>query len=296
MFGLVFTLLHSMKIISTQPSSKDFPKRLQDIPDPPKQLYSLGPLKDLLENPLLSVVGSRKVTPYGRSVTNKLSREAAEQGIVIVSGLALGVDAIAHSAALEAGSKTIAVMPCGLDTIYPASHRNLAEQILRSGGALISEYPSGTAPFKNNFIARNRIVSGISDGVLITEAAIKSGSLHTANFALDQGKTVMAVPGNITNEQSVGTNNLIKMGAVPVTELRNILSAMGLEQKQKNNVIVGINEHETQLLTLISAGVTDGARLLIESKLDPQVFNHTLTMLEITDKIRPSGAGHWALS
>jgi DNA processing protein len=282
--------VNTLTLIST-----DYPEILRNIPVAPKKLFYIGNLSALLELPRLAVVGSRKVTPYGRAVTNKLTREAAEQGIVIVSGLALGVDGLAHEAALEAGGKTIAVLPSGLDRIYPASHHNLAKRILDQGGALVTEYPERTEPFKSNFLQRNRIISGLSDGILIPEAAARSGSLNTANHALEQGRTVMAVPGNITSLLSSGTNNLIKAGAIPVTELSDILTALGLDQRQTQLDVLGSTEEETTILQLIAHGTSDASELLIISKLAPATFNQTLTMLEITGKIRPIGAGHWAL-
>jgi DNA processing protein len=286
-----------MKILRLTPSDKLFPTRLLTISEPPKQLFYLGDLEKALQSPCLAVVGSRKVTPYGRAVTDKLVREAVRQGITVISGLALGVDALAHHAALAEHGTTIAVMPCGLDRIYPTSHHQLAEQILRSGGVLVSEYPAGTEPYKTNFIARNRIVAGLADAVLITEAAIKSGTLHTANFALEQGKTVMAVPGNITSELSGGTNNLIKSGAAPITEVRDILSAMGLEQiNQKKIRPIGETEQESMILELLFAGVSEANELLHATALAPHIFNQSLTMLEIQGKIKPLGAGHWGLA
>ena len=241
------------------------------------------------------MVGSRKVSAYGKAVTLRLAREAAEQGIIIVSGLALGVDGLAHHAALEANGTTIAVLPSGLSKIYPSTHHQLAKRILEQGGALITEYPAGVEPFPSNFVARNRLISGISDATLITEAALKSGSLHTANFALDQGRTVMAVPGNITRELSAGTNNLIKAGAVPVTEIRDILAAMNLTQAVRRDAPIGSTEEETIILGLMVQGISDASELLLRANLDPQVFNQSLTMLEITGKVRPLGAGHWGL-
>jgi DNA processing protein len=286
-----------MKIIYVKASASDFPQKLLTISEPPKGLFSLGDLKTALDGPTLAVVGSRKVTPYGRQVTDKLVREAAKQGITIISGLALGVDALAHQAALAEHGKTIAVLPSGLDKIYPASHRGLAEDILRAGGALITEYSAGTEPYPANFVARNRIVSGLADAVLITEAAVKSGTLHTANFALEQGKTVMAVPGNITSDLSAGTNNLIKSGAIPVTELRDILSAMGLEKMNSRAVKpVGDTEEESLILELLFNGVSDASELLHHTELAPHIFNQSLTMLEIQGKIKPLGAGNWGLA
>lgn len=278
-------------------NSPDYPEVLRNISDPPKELYVLGNLGALLARPRLAVVGTRKVSVYGRQVTQQLAGEAAAKGIVIVSGLALGTDGIAHQAALDSGGKTIAVLPCGVDPVHPATHHFLAKKILERGGVLISEHPPGTKPLKIHFIIRNRIVTGLSDGVLITEATSKSGTLHTANFALQQGKTVMAVPGNINSPLSTGTNNLIKAGATPVTEVRDIFYALNLPSGTELAAdIVGSNKEETVVLQLLAAGVTEGSELLIKSELEPAVFNQTLTMLEINGKARPLGAGHWSLS
>lgn len=290
-------MLTLMKILYTPAKDSEFPEKLRTIQEPPKGLYSLGDLRAALDGPTLAVVGTRKVTPYGRQITEKLVREVASQGMTVISGLALGIDGIAHQAALTEKAKTVAVMPCGLDKIYPSSHRQLAEDILRSGGVLISEYPSGVEPFPTNFVARNRIVAGLADAVLITEAALKSGTLHTANFALEQGKTVMAVPGNITSDQSAGTNNLIKAGAVPVAELRDILSAMNLEQvSAKKAKPMGDTHEESLILELLFDGISDASELLHKTELAPHIFNQSLSMLEIQGKIKPLGAGNWGLS
>ncbi len=285
-----------MKITKLHIGSKEYPQPLQDITDPPKQLYYIGDLEAATAKPRLAIVGSRKVPAYGKAVTLRLAREATEQGIVIVSGLALGVDGLAHQAALEANGTTIAVLPTSLSKIYPSSHHQLAKQILKKGGILITEYGGEVEPHRGAFIARNRIISGLSDATLITEAAIKSGSLHTANFALDQGRTVMTVPGNITSELSAGTNNLIKAGAVPITEIRDILAAMNLTQAIKREAPIGSTEEETIILSLLVQGISDASELLARSGLEPQLFNQSLTMLEITGKVRPLGAGHWSLS
>lgn len=285
-----------MKTVRTAPDKPTYPERLRHIPDAPVQLFMTKDIVDILGRPTLAIVGSRKVTPYGRHVTDMLAREAVKQGIVIISGLALGTDAIAHQAALAERGTTIAVLPCGLDTIYPSSHHQLGSQIIEQGGALVSEYPEATPPFKLNFVARNRIVTGLSDAVLITEAASKSGTLHTANFALEQGRTVMAVPGNITSEQSRGTNNLIKMGATPVTNIQDILAAMNLDVTAAKNQVFGDTQEENSILQLLSSGISDASELLHKSKLAAPVFNQALTMLEIAGKIRPLGAGHWSIA
>lgn len=250
----------------------------------------------LLSHTLVAVVGSRKLTPYGRSVTYDLAYKLAERGIVIVSGLALGVDAVAHQAALDAGGKTIAVLPGSLQDIIPRSHHQLARRIVEQGGALMSEYPSGTVAYKTNFVARNRLVAGLADALLITEAAEKSGSLHTARFALEQGKDVMAVPGNITSPMSQGTNNLLKAGAMPVTGLDDILHVLHIEPSASTVRKRGSTNAEQTVLDLLQTGTTDGSELQQTSQLAVAEFNQTLTMLELSGKIRPLGANHWTTS
>lgn len=274
------------------------PARLRHIPSPPQKIYCRGePLDNLLASPCVAIVGSRKVTAYGKAVTHKLAYELARAGVVIISGLALGVDSIAHRAALEAKGKTIAVLPGSLDTIHPSSHNQLATQILREGGALVSEYPAGIPTQKWNFIQRNRLVSGLSDAVLITEATQKSGTLHTASFALDQGRTVLAVPGNITSAASEGTNNLIKTGAQVITGTEDILHILGIQPAQAaRRAPISDNPHEQTILTLLHRGVSDGSHLYAQSGLEVAIFNQTLTMLEIQGCVRSLGANQWALS
>lgn len=286
-----------MKVKKLTLTNLDIPEALRNIPNPPQKLYVLGNSDLLSQQHKIAIVGSRKVTAYGRYVTQKFAEELARAGVIIVSGLALGVDAIAHKACLDAGGKTIAVLPSGLDSIYPASHRNLAKSIIEQGGALVSEYNPGTVAFKLNFIERNRLVSGVSDGVLITEAAKKSGTLHTANFALDQGKTVMAVPGPINSITSEGTNNLLKSGAVVVTGTTDVLAELGINTPMlQRQMPLASNESEQKILDLLCEGITDGTELITASGLSASDFNQTLSMLEITGKIRSIGAGHWNIS
>jgi DNA processing protein len=275
----------------------DFPEILGRMAKPPKQLYAAGvPLDNLLKRPRVAIVGSRGVTPYGKQVTIELAARLAEQGIVIISGLALGVDGLAHQAALEAGGLCVAVLPSPIEKIVPFTNRRLARRIIDQGGALVSEYEEGETPYKQNFIARNRIVAGLADAVLITEAAEKSGSLHTARFALEQGKDVLAVPGNITSPSSVGTNNLLKRGATPVTSYLDVLHILNLEDHQTAaHQVRGRNIHEQTVLDLLLQGVNDGESLLEQSSLSTSQFNQVLTMLEIGGKIRPLGANQWAI-
>jgi DNA processing protein len=288
-------ILMKVKILTLRDSA--YPKVLKHIASPPQQLYSLGAdLADVLARPRVAIVGSRGVTPYGRAVTARLAGELAERGVVVVSGLALGIDGIAHEAALEAHGTTVAVMPCGLDRIHPTTHTQLARRILEQGGTLLSEYPAGMPGLKQNFVARNRIVSGISDALLITEAALKSGTLHTARFALEQGRDVLAVPGNITSPNSVGTNNLIRSGATPVTCVDDVLYVLGAKHLPAEPVRRrGDTAEEQAVLDVLYQGVSDGHELLATTGLPAMQFSQTLTMLEISGKIRPLGNNHWGL-
>lgn len=286
-----------MKVKKLSYGDSAYPSCLGEMSAPPKVLYVLGAdLESFMTRPRVAIVGSRGVSTYGRQITTRLASELAAQGVVIISGLALGVDGLAHQAALDAGGLTIAVLPCGLDQIYPATHHNLAKQILLQGGALVSEYDLGTPGLKQNFIARNRIVSGLADALLITEAAEKSGSLHTARFALEQGRDVLAVPGNITSPTSVGTNNLIRAGATPVSSVEDVLHVLGAKRQLSQPVrLIGGSPEEQLLLDILFEGTTDGHELLVRSELAVELFNQTLTMLEITGKVKPLGNNHWTL-
>lgn len=287
-----------MNIKKLTVKSPGFPEVLRHIPGPPEQLFTLGaPLSDLLKRPRVAIVGTRRITPYGRQVTTEFATKLAEQGVVIISGLAYGVDTVAHRSALDAGGQAIAVLPSPLDNIVPVANRQLARSIVDKGGALVSEYASGREPFKQNFIVRNRLVSGLADAILITESPEKSGALYTANFAVDQGRDVLVVPGNVTSSASAGTNNLLKQGqAAPATSYKDVLLALGLtEHSAEVRGIKGDNPQEQTLLDLMLTGVSDSLQLLTQSHLAVTEFNRTLTMLEITGKVRPLGANHWAI-
>ncbi len=273
-----------------------YPLPLATVADPPKELYYLGADPGTwLSKPRVAIVGSRSVTPYGKQVTQKLSSELAEQGVVIISGLALGVDGIAHTACLDAGGITVAVLANGLHSIYPASHTALARRIVEQGGTIISEYPAGTPSLRHQFIARNRIVAGLAQALLVTEAAEKSGTLHTARFALEQGQDVLAVPGSIFSPNSIGTNNLIRSGAVPVTSFDDVLYTLGIDHTAKAVRIKGNTAEEQAIINLLQTGITDGHDLLTCAALTAIQFNQALTMLEISGKIHALGNNHWAL-
>ncbi len=211
----------SIRLVSIE--DEDYPHLLRAIPDPPLVLYFRGEFK--VNDIPVALVGSRKATPYGLNVTGSLARDLGKAGVTIVSGLARGVDARAHEGALEAGTRTIAVLGSGLNTIYPAEHKFLADRISRQG-AVISEFPLGTPPNRDNFPVRNRIISGLSYLVVVVEASDKSGSLITARMASEQGRDVMAVPGSIFNELSRGCHALIKDGAGLVRTWEDVIAEL----------------------------------------------------------------------
>ena len=284
-----------MKINKVTKQHKRYPAYLREISSVPRQLFYLGePPEGYL--PAVAIVGTRKITTYGKDVTYRLAYDLAKQGVTIISGLALGVDGVAHQGALDAGGRTIAVLAGGLDTINPPSHRNLAIEILRKHGTVLSEYEAGIASLKQNFIARNRIISGLSDMVIITESAEAGGSLATTNFALEQNKLVGAVPGNITSSQSVGTNNLIRSGAVPITSAEDVLNELGIQAEGKARLeVFGDTKEEQIIIDIMKDGITELDQIQIKSELEPALFSQTITMLEISSKIRPLGAAHWTL-
>ncbi len=200
---------------------KEYPNNLKQIYDPPITLYIKGN-KNILNNTSIAIIGCREASDYGKKVSRYFAHNLAKKNINIVSGLAKGVDSYAHIGTLSTNGKTIAVVGNGLDIIYPIENMGLCKKILQNGGAIISEYPLGTKPEKNNFPARNRIISGISKGVIVVEAKEKSGTLITVDFALEQGRDVYVIPGNINSINSIGTNNLIKQGAKIVTTYEEI--------------------------------------------------------------------------
>lgn len=287
-----------MKVKNLTQDDTAYPSVLTHIASPPKQLFYIGAEpNEWLARPRVAIVGTRAITAYGRRVTEDFAHSLAEKGITIVSGLALGVDAVAHQAAVSVGGLHIAVLAGGLDQIYPASNTQIARQLLERGGVIISEYDEGTPHFKQNFVARNRIVAGLADVLLITEATEKSGTMHTARFALEQGREVLVVPGNITSPNSIGCNNLIKAGAQPVTCVEDILHALGADNLATTMTVhIGDTAEEQTVLDLLYQGVSDGHELLVSSNITPELFTQTLTMLELSGKIHPLGNNHWAPS
>lgn len=287
-----------MKVNTLKLRGSGYPSILKDIPTPPATIYWAGaPPEEILARPRVAIVGSRKASAYGRQTTKDLGNKLAREGVVIISGLAFGIDANAHKAALDVGGCTLAILPSPIEQIAPAAHHSLAEQILRNGGALASEYVKGTGVYKENFIIRNRIVSGLADVLVIAEAAKNSGSLHTARFALEQGKTVMAVPGNINSPTSEGCNNLIKSGALPVTGADDIFFALDMRPKTRQQLrIFSGTADQQRVLDLISEGIQTQEELALASNLAGGEFSSILTSLELQGYIRPMGAGVWTLS
>lgn len=265
----------------------DFPELLRHIPDPPLALFYRGD-PSLLQRPLaIGVVGSRRPTAYGRAVCAQLTKELAQAGLVIVSGLAYGIDAQAHEAALQAGGKTIGVMGCGIDQIYPAGNRQLYQK-MESSGLLLSEYPPGTPAVPGLFPERNRIISGLSLGVLVVEAAERSGSLITADCALEQGRDVFAVPGSIFSKMSVGPHHLLKQGAKLVTTSSEVLEEwehLMPREKTDNNIEgtrnVSMDEAELAVYGLITEeGVHADVLLGSVAAGQRSTLHRTLLLLE----------------
>lgn len=285
-----------MNINSTSPDKHKFLKVLAKIDKPVKTVFYSGDIPST-RIPTVAIVGTRKPTAYGKEITYKLAADLAKKGVVIVSGLALGVDSIAHTAACDAGGITVAVLPSGLPRIYPSSHCGLAERILETGGALITEYEEGmTNAYQSNLLARNRIVSGLADAILITEAAARSGTLNTAAHALAQGKEIFVVPGNITSPMSAGCNALIKQGAHVATVADDIIEHIApqlLQQQTQFNL--GSNPAESAIITELQAGLRDGDEIQRKTGLSSTEFNTSLTMLEVQGTIRALGANQWTL-
>lgn len=262
-----------------------YPELLKEIHDPPPILFCRGEIKPE-DHRALAVVGSRKPTEYGRKVTERIASELASAGITIASGLARGIDSIAHASAISQGGRTIAILGSGVSFIYPPENRALAEKILKNG-ALLSEFLPDEGPKKENFPRRNRIISGISIGTLITEAGINSGALITARFALEQGREVFAVPGNITSKNSEGTNLLIQKGAKLVTGIKDIVEEIGhfIPSLKESNFkswydAVEVDEEEKAILNILNDAATID-ELILKSGMDIVKILNILLKLEI---------------
>jgi len=277
---------------------KDYPKLLKEIADPPFLLYIKGEIKSQ-DDFSLAVVGSRRPTSYGREVTESLTRALVFEGFTVVSGMARGIDSVAHKTVLEAGGRTIAVLGSGIDVIYPPENEKLYEEIAQNG-AVVSEFPPGTQPVPYNFPQRNRIIAGLSLGVLVTEAAEKSGALITAGFAGEAGREVFAVPGPIYSKLSAGTSGLIKDGAKLVYKVQDILEELGLEQKVLENLRdtkVGPDSGEMKMiLQLLQDEPKHVDEIIKETRLSASKVSSTLSMMELSGFVKNLGGGVWKIA
>lgn len=301
------------KINQISPLECDFTSVLESIALKPKILYFYGKMPEnvvdidrkgvsgLPRRPKsVAIVGSRHNTRYGEEIAYKLSYELARRGVVVVSGLAYGIDSIAHRAALDASGKTVAVLGTPIDEIYPRTHEGLAREIIEKDGAVMSEYAPGAKVFmKTSFLERNRLIAGLADVVIIVEAAAQSGTLNTAMHALDQGKDVFAVPGNITSPLSEGCNRLIRHGAIPCLSVEDVYEVLfpgkKLRHKVKQPVLFGDTEEETMILKCLSDGMRDGDQIMAEKKLSPSLFGQTISLMEIKGLVKSLGANKWVL-
>ena len=269
---------------------ESYPSRLKEIEQPPPVLYAKGTLHKE-DTWAVAVVGTRRVSAYGRQVTEEVAAYLASNGVTVVSGLARGVDAFAHQAALNVGGRTLAVLGCGVDQVYPPEHRQLSENLVKSG-ALLSDYAPGTPPDASNFPPRNRIISGLSMATVVVEAGETSGALITAQFAVDQGREVFAVPGNIYAPQSRGTNRLIFQGARPLLSGRDMLEILNLtrvnEQRQVRTSLP-TDDIEKKLLSVLSHEPLHVDEIRSQTGLPIERVTATLTMLELKGMVRQTG-------
>ncbi len=268
----------------------DYPVNLRLIPQSPPVLYTRGQY-DLQDELAVAVVGTRRVSPYGREVAYQLGSELAQHGVTVISGLALGVDAIAHQAALASGGRTIAVLGSGIDQIYPPRNRRLALQIIERG-ALVSEYPLGTKPEASNFPPRNRIISGLSLAVIVVEAGKRSGALITAHFAVEQGRDVFAVPGSILNPGSAGCNQLIQDGAMPIVSVNDLLERLQLANvvaQQEARATVPASPAEELILKHISTEPQHMNDIVRAAPMDTPEVSSLLAMMELKGLVRQVG-------
>jgi DNA processing protein len=260
-----------------------FPPLLAAIHDPPARLYLRGSAApDLLDRPAVAVVGARACSSYGRSVARTLARDLASSGLVVVSGMARGIDGDAHRGALEGGGPTVAVLGCGVDRDYPAAHAELARRIVEAG-LVVSEYEPGIEPAPWRFPARNRIIAGLCRATLVVEARERSGALITADFALEEGREVLAVPGEITSSLSAGTNALLRLGATPVTCLEDVLEAYGIERAAAAAESLGPTA-ET-ILARLGDGALTGDEVVRASGVDAGAGAAALIELELAGRV-----------
>ena len=290
-----------------------YPALLREIDDPPPVLYVKGDWQACFEQPCVGVIGSRMCSTYGENASEMLSRDLASRGITVVSGLARGIDSAGHRGAIRGQGRTVAVMGTGIDNVYPKENNGLVREILASGGCLVTQFPLGTPPLKDNFPYRNRIISGLSLGVLIVEASERSGSLITARLAMEQNREVMAVPGNITSRNSFGTNYLIKSGAKLVQQWQDVVAELPSEisaailppkidrsvpdqaEKKQTPVPADLTPEERTIWALLTPDESTHIDILLQSSgLSFGDLNSALVSLDLRDLIRVLPGKHYA--
>ena len=294
-----FKLLADQNIDTLSILDKNYPSLLKEIYDPPPMLYLKGCLSDKDEFSI-GVVGARKLSFYGQQVTPQIVSDLSNSGLTIVSGLALGIDTLAHKSALQNNNRTIAVLGCGLadKVIYPRQNQELAAQIAQNG-AVLSEFPPQTSPLAQYFPMRNRLIAGLSLGTLVIEAAQHSGALITARQALEQNREVFAVPGSIHAQNSIGTNSLIKMGAKLVTQASDVLEEFNLSlvtDRQKEKAAVADNPEEAAILKQLSYEPSHIDKIINNTKLSAAAINSHLSLMEVKGKVKNLGGHHYVLA
>jgi DNA processing protein len=278
--------------------SPDYPRYLKDIPAPPPVLYVNGDLNEI-DQWAVAVVGTRRFTTYGRQITQEIVSGLVRSEVTIISGLARGIDAIAHKTALEMGGRTIAVLGSGVDNIYPPENRALAAQIAKGNGAVISEYALGVKPDAKNFPPRNRVISGLSLGVVVVEAGERSGASITAGFALEQGREVFAVPGNVNSPASVGTNRLIQQGAKLVSSVSDILEELNLTmipEQTAVQLVMPESAEEALILSHLSHQPMHIDELTQLAELSSAEISSTLTLMELKGMVYQVGGMNYVLA
>jgi DNA processing protein len=288
--------LEKMNINLALSSEQKYPKILHEIPHAPFALYIKGSQEVLTSSLLnLAIIGTRRATPEGKELAKNFAHILASHNCTIISGLAFGIDAAAHQGSLDAGGTTIAVFARGLDEIYPQSNVRLAEKIIEQGGALVSEYPPGEPPLPYRFIERNRIISGLSQGVIVIEAPDGSGSLATARFALEQNRDVFVTPGNVSHSNFKGSHELIRQGAVLVTSPEDILESYGMKStapKKKKHIPASTEESLIMMVLDGSSTACDVDKIIQMTRLEPQIANRALSFLLLRNLIKESGGGY----
>lgn len=277
---------------------KAYPLLLQQVPHAPFLLYVKGNAAILSEKRILAIVGTRKITDYGRRVTSALTTELVSQGFVIVSGLAFGVDATAHMSTIQAKGKTIAVLGCGVDCCTPPSNQKIYDAILASGGAIVSAFPPGMQATLGSFPARNAIIAGLSQGIVVTEGAADSGALITAADASSLQRPVFAVPGPITSALSTGANNLLKKGATAVTSATDILDSLGImgtpnRQRAKGKVPRGNTKEEQDILEILESGPLHFDEIVRRIKKDSKTTGSLLSLMELSGLIHQESGRYY---